>query len=152
SLATAARFTTVELGELERKITEAADKALAVEMQIFATLVGEIVDCAPELRIAAEALEVCDVTAGLGELAVGQDYARPQVDATLAFEIKGGRHPVVEQALKTSAASTAFVANDCNLGEGGRLWLLTGPNMAGKSTFLRQNALIAILAQAGSFV
>src|SRR6202167_482867 len=96
-----------------------------------------------------------DVTCALAALAVERDYARPQVDASLAFAIAGGRHPVVEQALV--AGGGPFVANDCDLsppaGETtGRIWLVTGPNMAGKSTFLRQNALIAILAQMGSFV
>ena len=152
SLASAVRFTTVELGELERKITEAADKALAVELQIFADLVGDVVTRLEELRRAASALAIVDVAASLGELAVEQNYARPQVDASLAFTIKGGRHPVVEQALKNGGNNTAFIANDCDLAPQQRLWLLTGPNMAGKSTFLRQNALIALMAQSGSFV
>lgn len=151
TLATAARFTTVELSELERKITEAADKALAVEMQLFADLVGEVTRRAADLRLTAAALAELDVAAALAELAVEQRYARPVVDASLAFDIKGGRHPVVEQALRTNGGAT-FIANDCDLAPGQRLWLLTGPNMAGKSTFLRQNALIALLAQMGSFV
>jgi DNA mismatch repair protein MutS len=92
----------------------------------------------------------------LAQLAVDRNYCRPQIDASAAFQIVGGRHPVVEQALASSGAS-AFVANDCNLGTpnnttAGKLWLITGPNMAGKSTFLRQNALIAIMAQAGGYV
>ncbi len=149
SLASAVRFTTVELGELERKITEAADKALAVELQIFADLVGEVVQRLDDLRRTAVAIASIDVAAALGELAVEQNYTRPVVDASLAFTIKGGRHPVVEQAL---GKASAFIANDCDLAPQQRLWLLTGPNMAGKSTFLRQNALIAVLAQAGSFV
>jgi DNA mismatch repair protein MutS len=91
-----------------------------------------------------------DVSSSLAELAAEQNYARPKVDHSLAFEIKGGRHPVVEPALKNQGAS--FIANDCDLAPDNRLWLLTGPNMAGKSTFLRQNALIAILAQMGGFV
>jgi DNA mismatch repair protein MutS len=102
-----------------------------------------------DLRRAAGALAALDVAAALGELAAEQNYARPLVDTSLAFAIKGGRHPVVEQALGKSGA---FIANDCDLAPEQRLWLLTGPNMAGKSTFLRQNALIALLAQAGSFV
>ena len=150
SLASSIRFTTVELGELARKITEAADKALAVELELFAGLVTEVLQRLPELRRAAEAMAAIDVAAALAELAVEQNYARPTVDDSFAFEIKGGRHPVVEQALKNQGAS--FIANDCDLAPEQRLWLLTGPNMAGKSTFLRQNALIAILAQMGSFV
>jgi DNA mismatch repair protein MutS len=152
SLASAVRFTTVELGELERKITEAADKALAVELQIFADLTSEVVHRLDDLRRTAGALAALDVAAALGELAVEQNYTRPLVDASLAFAIKGGRHPVVEQSLRKNAGGVSFIANDCDLAPEHRLWLLTGPNMAGKSTFLRQNALIAVLAQAGSFV
>lgn len=152
TLASAARFTTVELSELERKITEAADKALAVEMQIFADLVGEIVGRSEDLRRTAVALAVMDVAAALGELAVEQNYARPVVDHSLSFAIKGGRHPVVEQALRKNGNKSSFIANDCDLAPRQKLWLLTGPNMAGKSTFLRQNALITLLAQCGSFV
>ncbi|MDE2029386.1 MAG: DNA mismatch repair protein MutS [Alphaproteobacteria bacterium] len=151
TLASAARFTTVELSELERKITEAADKALAVELQLFADLVGEVTSRMQDLRAAAQALAALDVAAALAELAVEQNYARPVVDASRAFEIKAGRHPVVEQALKKQGGG-AFIANDCDLADRQRLWLLTGPNMAGKSTFLRQNALVALLAQMGSFV
>ena len=91
-----------------------------------------------------------DVAAALATLAVEQKYARPKIDNSLAFDIKEGRHPVVEAALQKQ--SEAFIPNNCDLGEARRLWLLTGPNMAGKSTFLRQNALITILAQIGSYV
>ena len=150
SLATAARFTTTDLAELERKITEAADKALAVELQFFADLTEEVLKHLPELRATAGALAALDVGAALAELAVEQNYVRPKIDDSLAFDIKGGRHPVVEPSLKNSG--TNFVPNDCDLGPETRLWLLTGPNMAGKSTFLRQNALIVLLAQTGSFV
>jgi DNA mismatch repair protein MutS len=152
SLASAARFTTVELGELERKITEAADKALSVEAQIFSDLVGEVVGRLDDLRRAAVALAALDVASALGELAIERNYARPKVDASLDFAITGGRHPVVEQALGKNGTGASFIANDCDLAPERRLWLLTGPNMAGKSTFLRQNALIAVLAQSGSFV
>ncbi|MDR3449663.1 MAG: DNA mismatch repair protein MutS [Alphaproteobacteria bacterium] len=151
TLATAARFTTVELSEMERKITEAADKALAVEMQLFADLVNEVLRRLADLRGTAQSIAALDVASALAELAVEQNYARPVVDASLAFEIKGGRHPVVEQALKKQAGA-AFIANDCDLARKQHLWLLTGPNMAGKSTFLRQNALIALLAQMGAYV
>lgn len=152
SMASAMRFTTVELGELERKISEAADKALAMELQIFETLVQDVDRHLSGLRTTAEALATLDVTAALAELAQEQNYTRPTIDNTLVFKIRNGRHPVVEQALKQAASPSAFVGNDCDLGASQRLWLLTGPNMAGKSTFLRQNALIAILAQMGSFV
>ncbi len=152
SLASAIRFTTMELSELERKITEAADKALAVELQLFADLVSEVHQRLGALRRTAEAMAALDVATALAELAIEQNYARPSVDASLSFNIKGGRHPVVEQALKEMQSSATFIANDCDLAPDNRLWLLTGPNMAGKSTFLRQNALITLLAQTGSFV
>ncbi|HUY69325.1 MAG TPA: DNA mismatch repair protein MutS [Alphaproteobacteria bacterium] len=150
SLAGAIRFTTVELGELARKLSEAGDKALALEMQLFENLVADAMQHHASLRQTAEAMAALDVVSALAELTVEQDYARPLVDDSLTFEIKGGRHPVVEPALKEQGVS--FIANDCDLVPENRLWLLTGPNMAGKSTFLRQNALIAILAQTGSFV
>ncbi len=151
TLASSTRFTTVELSELERKIAEAAASALAVELQLFADLVQEIVARLPDLRKTAQALASIDVAAGFAELAIEQNYVRPVVDDSLNFKIDGGRHPVVEQALRKNNG-TAFIANDCDLAPAQRLWLLTGPNMAGKSTFLRQNALIALMAQTGSFV
>jgi DNA mismatch repair protein MutS len=161
------RFTTTELGELEAKIANAAERALALELEIFDHLAGNVAAASAAIKDAAEALAAVDVTAGLASLAVERDYVRPQVDDSVAFAIAGGRHPVVEQTLGRDGGP--FVANDCDLtsptpavpsphaGEGrqraaGRIWLVTGPNMAGKSTFLRQNALIAVLAQMGSFV
>jgi len=152
TLASAVRFTTGELAELDANIARARDEALARELEIFASLVERLMARRDAIAAAAGALAEIDVAAGLGELAANDDYARPRIDATLAFDVKGGRHPVVEQALR-AAGSAAFIANDCALGDEHttRLWLVTGPNMAGKSTFLRQNALIAILAQAGSF-
>ena len=207
TMASAMRFTTTELGELEQRIASAAERALKIELSVFDALAARVVAEEPAIRVAARALAEIDVASALAELAAREDYVRPKVDGSLAFRIEGGRHPVVEQALKKSGES--FVANDCDLsaalplplrervaaeqpgegelydlapaenrraprlpplrqvegapspsrGEGGaapsdpgRIWLLTGPNMAGKSTFLRQNALIAILAQAGSFV
>jgi DNA mismatch repair protein MutS len=152
TLASAARFTTVELSELERKITEAADKALAVELQLFAELVKDVSARLPELRQTAQALASLDVAAALAELAVEKNYVRPVVDASMAFKIVGGRHSVVEQAIGRNGAGATFISNDCDLSSDRHLWLLTGPNMAGKSTFLRQNALIALMAQMGSFV
>ena len=151
TMASAMRFTTVELGTLERSIGEAADKALALELGLFADLVGEVTGRAEAISGAVRALAGFDVAASQAELAVERRYCRPKVTGDTGFRIKGGRHPVVEIAL-AEAQGGPFVGNDCDLSEDRRLWLLTGPNMAGKSTFLRQNALIAILAQMGGFV
>ncbi|WP_374830435.1 DNA mismatch repair protein MutS [Paenochrobactrum pullorum] len=156
TMANAMRFTTTELAELETKIANAADRALSIESAIFDNLTAEIVLFADLIRAAAAALSVYDVSVALAVLADEQGYCRPIVDDSLAFNIVGGRHPVVEQALRRQAANP-FVANDCNLSpqnndKHGAIWLLTGPNMGGKSTFLRQNALIAMMAQMGSFV
>jgi DNA mismatch repair protein MutS len=169
TLAGQVRFTTTELGELEAKIANAADRALALELEVFDRLAASVTAASADIKQAAEALALVDVAAGLANLAVERDYVRPQIDDSLAFLITGGRHPVVEQMLGTDGGP--FIANDCDLspptppysppplaGEGregataGRIWLVTGPNMAGKSTFLRQNALIAVLAQMGSYV
>ncbi len=143
------RFTTTELGELEAKIANAAERALALELEIFERLAAMVTAATAAIKLTAEALAVVDVATALAALAVERDYVRPTVDGTLAFVISGGRHPVVEQALSKDGGP--FVANDCDL-SAGLIWLVTGPNMAGKSTFLRQNALIAVLAQMGSFV
>ena len=156
TLANAVRFTTTELADLEAKIASAAGKALAIEQDIFAHLEREVLAASDMIKNASHALAVLDVSIALALLAEEQNYCRPVIDESLAFHVEGGRHPVVEQALMSDGAD-AFVANDCNLspqnGEtNGKIWLMTGPNMAGKSTFLRQNALIAILAQMGSFV
>jgi DNA mismatch repair protein MutS len=155
TLAGQVRFTTTELGELESKVASAADRALGLELEIFDRLAGLVIAAGEDIKRCAEALATLDVAASLAQLAAERDYARPRIDTSLAFAIEGGRHPVVEQAL--SRDGTPFVANDCDLSapansEAGGIWLMTGPNMAGKSTFLRQNALIAILAQMGSFV
>jgi len=150
TMASSLRFATTELGELESKTASAAEKALALEFKHFEILVGEAMARGEMIRRAAAALAFLDVAAAQGAIAAEQNYCRPRIEDGLAFAIEGGRHPVVEAALKSHARE--FVANDCDLKPGQRLWLLTGPNMAGKSTFLRQNALIAILAQMGSFV
>ena len=166
TLAGQVRFITTELGELEAKIANAADRALALELEIFDRLAAAVGAASVAIQQAADALAIADVASALASLAVERDYVRPDVDDSLAFAIAAGRHPVVEQALASDGGP--FVANDCDLSspppphppplaeEGkqgaGRIWLMTGPNMAGKSTFLRQNALIAVLAQMGSFV
>ena len=151
TMANAMRFTTVELSALQDKINRAADRALAIELNLFADLVGEVLARAEEIVRAARALAAIDVASALAEVATTRNYCRPVVDVSLAFAVTGGRHPVVEAAL-AAAEGGAFVANDCALADAARLWLVTGPNMAGKSTFLRQNALIAALAQIGAFV
>jgi DNA mismatch repair protein MutS len=155
TMAGAVRFSTAELADLESKIAGAADRALAIELTVFDDLAGAVAAAAGVIKAIADALAVLDVAASLAVLAEAEGYVRPVVEESLAFAIDGGRHPVVEQALR--AEGQPFVANDCALGpeggaEAGRIWLVTGPNMAGKSTFLRQNALIAILAQTGAYV
>jgi DNA mismatch repair protein MutS len=155
TLAGQVRFTTTELGELEAKIASAAERALGLELEIFERLASCVIAQSANIKDCAEALSRLDVASALAQLATERNYARPHVDDSHVFVVEGGRHPVVEQAL--SRDGTPFVANDCDLSPpqntgAGRIWLITGPNMAGKSTFLRQNALITILAQMGSFV
>ena len=154
TLAGQVRFTTTELGELEAKIANAADRALNLELEVFERLAASVIAASAEIKAAAEALALLDVASALAVLAAERSYVRPEIDRSLDFIIEGGRHAVVEQAI-----SDPFIANDCDLsppspqaGQAGRIWLLTGPNMAGKSTFLRQNALIVVLAQMGGFV
>ena len=146
------RFTTVELSELETRILNARDRALELERAVFDRLLRAVLDQSARIGQAARALAEIDVAAGFADLAAGEGWTRPLVDDSRAFVIEGGRHPVVERALKRKGEP--FVANDCALTDGRTpaIWLLTGPNMAGKSTFLRQNALMAVLAQAGAFV
>ena len=159
TLAGQTRFTTAELGEIEARIANAGDRALGLELEIFERLSAMAAEASDDLRAAAHAFARLDVATALAKLAVDDNYVRPEVDASLGFSIEGGRHPVVEQALKRDGHP--FIANNCDLsppqaGAGkagaGQIWLITGPNMAGKSTFLRQNALIALMAQTGCFV
>ncbi len=157
TMANAVRYTTVELNDLEAEISRSGERALALEMEIYGALCGQIQESGAAIDATASALAVLDVAASTAELAINQTFVRPIIDDSEAFSIEGGRHPVVERAIGRSGEGT-FVANDCRLEAadagkpGERLWLLTGPNMAGKSTFLRQNALIAVLAQAGLYV
>ncbi len=149
--ANAVRFTTVDLSEIETRILNAGSRALEIEKRLYTTLRQAILDHASPLGQLAQALAELDLATALADLAQTENWCRPRVDDSRAFAITGGRHPVVEQALRTSGDS--FVANDCDLsGDPAAIWLLTGPNMAGKSTFLRQNALISLLAQMGSYV
>jgi DNA mismatch repair protein MutS len=155
TLAGQVRFTTSELGEIEAKIANAGDRALGLELEIFDRLSAMALAASDDLRAAAHAFAMLDVATALAKLAVDDNYVRPEVDQSLSFAVEGGRHPVVEQSLKRDGQP--FIANSCDLSPGpsqnnGQLWLITGPNMAGKSTFLRQNALIALLAQIGAFV
>ncbi len=152
TMADAMRFSTRELVELEAKISSAADCALAREAAIFDALVAEVCAKAEELQRLAEAFARLDLYSALAEVAEKRGWTRPIVDASLDFDIVGGRHPVVEASLQSQGQ--AFAANDCDLGgsDGGRIAVVTGPNMAGKSTYLRQNALIVLLAQMGSYV
>jgi DNA mismatch repair protein MutS len=153
TIGSAVRFSTDELATLASRIAQAAEQALAIERELFDKMCANVIEQAPELNAIANALAVIDVASALGELAASARHTRPLMDESVDFHIERGRHPVVEAALAGQHAHP-FVPNDCDLSVGGvgRLWLVTGPNMAGKSTFLRQNALIAIMAQAGLFV
>ncbi|MGO4914599.1 DNA mismatch repair protein MutS [Pseudogemmobacter sp. W21_MBD1_M6] len=152
--ANAVRFTTVPLSEMETKILNAGNRALEIEKRLYIGLKQKILDHAAPINAAAQALAEIDLSASLADLATGESWVAPTVDRSRAFDIQNGRHPVVERALRKQSGAP-FVPNDCMLSkgaDGAAIWLLTGPNMAGKSTFLRQNAVIAILAQMGSFV
>ena len=151
TMAQASRYTTTELVELAGRIIGAADQAAGLELRLFEELVADAVERGPAIALAQSALAILDATAALAQIAEEGRWVRPHLDDGQDFVIEGGRHPVVEAAL-AAAQSQGFVANDCDLNPSQRLWLLTGPNMAGKSTFLRQNALIAVLAQMGSYV
>ncbi|MCX8505435.1 MAG: DNA mismatch repair protein MutS, partial [Alphaproteobacteria bacterium] len=149
ALVGAVRYSNPALVELERGISGAADKALALELSLFDNLVTEIKAHSESLVQMARQLALVDCLVGLADLAVSAHYTRPILRDDRVFKIAGGRHPVVEQNLPEIGN---FIANQCDLSSDSAIWLVSGPNMAGKSTFLRQNALIAILAQMGSFV
>jgi DNA mismatch repair protein MutS len=151
----AMRFSTQELGSLEAKIASAADRAIAIELALFEDLRALVLQHQTAIQKAAHALAVLDVSSALAELADKRSWVRPQINDSLDFAIQAGRHPVVEEAVRREGIS--FIANNADLSApeaqiSGRILLVTGPNMAGKSTFLRQNAVIAILAQMGAFV
>ena len=151
SMLNAARYTTPDLSEMEQKIQQSSEQALTLELHLYEKLVAQILENTNALVALADLLSILDVTTSLAQIADEQDFAKPVVDDSLTFDIKGGAHPVVAAVLQRDNEKE-FIRNDCDLNPVNRLWLMTGPNMAGKSTFLRQNALIAILAQMGSFV
>ena len=157
TLANSVRFSTAELAELAGQISRAGEKATGLEQEIFNALCGEVLAEADAISRAAEALAELDVALALAELACDMNWVRPEIHDDHRFFVEGGRHPVVEASL-SGQGDSPFIANDCHIhaddkqGDTGRLLLLTGPNMAGKSNYLRQNALIAVLAQSGCYV
>ncbi|MEA3053784.1 MAG: mismatch repair protein MutS [Sphingomonadales bacterium] len=150
TLAGVVRFNAPDLHEQALRVDQAGAHALAAEAAHLEELTQAALARAEPVAAAADALARLDVAAALAERAAEGGWSRPRFAGHNCFEVEGGRHPVVEDSLRASGAR--FVANDCGLSEDERLWLVTGPNMGGKSTFLRQNALIAVLAQAGSYV
>jgi len=150
TMSSGVRFTTPDLSSLERDIAISADKSQAIEEEYYAEFSKTVIQLANDISRVARGLAMMDVAISMAMLAVDKSYTRPQIDNSDAFDIQGGRHPVVEKALAKKFEQ--FAPNHCNLAGSEKLWLLTGPNMAGKSTFLRQNALITIMAQAGFYV
>lgn len=150
TLANSVRYTTIELRDLEKDLLNLSDNILKIELELYNQLVNKIIEKSNELNLFAHSVAIIDVATSLAILALENNYSRPVIDNGYSFNIIEGRHPVIETVLKKQKQE--FMANDCSLSETKNLWLLTGPNMAGKSTFLRQNALIAILGQIGSFV
>jgi DNA mismatch repair protein MutS len=150
TMAGAVRFNSPELHEEALRITQAGGHALAAEAAHLEKLIALILNRRDPIAASADALARIDVSAALAERAAESNWCRPSFVGHPCLEIQGGRHPVVESALAKSG--DRFIANDCKLSPEKRLWLVSGPNMGGKSTFLRQNALIVLLAQAGSYV
>jgi len=151
TLAQAERFVTRELKEMEAKILGAEEKAVARELELFGQLKEKVLERTPVLQKTAAAVGALDALAGLAGTARRWNYVRPKLRKDGEIRIREGRHPVVEQIL--AGGAEPFVPNDLRLGgEAGTLTVLTGPNMAGKSTYLRQAALICLLSQVGSFV
>ena len=150
TMAGAVRFNSPELHEEALRIIQAGDHALAAEAAHLEELISHVMARREQISASADALARIDVAAGLAERAATGNWCRPVFAEMPVLEIVGGRHPVVESAL--AKLGERFISNDCNLDDANRLWLVSGPNMGGKSTFLRQNALIVLLAQAGSYV
>jgi len=152
TLGSCLRYTSPELKELEHKIINSKGYAIDLEVQIFEEILEKIKENTDAIALAANAMAKLDVFLSFAQLAEENNYSRPVLNDSVDFEIEEGRHPVVEKNLSKKDSSGAFIANDCNLSDNQKMWLITGPNMAGKSTFLRQNAIIAIMAQIGSYV
>ncbi len=153
TLVNCVRFSTQELTEIEQKILLANDKYVSLELSLFKELCDDILMAHDDIEKFSESISQIDVFTNLATIALENNYTKPIIDDSLAFEIIDGRHPVVEANIKKQAST--FIPNDCileNKDDQSKLWILTGPNMAGKSTFLRQNAIIIIMAQIGSFV
>jgi DNA mismatch repair protein MutS len=151
TLASSVRYSTPDLAELERKITTAAQQVMDLELQLFNDLVQDIHLVADDILRCCRALAALDVSSALAELAHIQGYCCPTLDESLALQVIGGFHPIIAAMLKDKGENT-FIANGCQMDDLSKMFLITGPNMAGKSTYLRQNALIIILAQMGSYV
>ena len=145
-----ARYTTAELQKLESDLVNAKSLVISLEKELYADICQQVIKKAPYLRTLANALSGLDVFCNFAYIAEEYNYVKPEFTNDLSFDIVKGRHPVIEEALLRESKN--FVNNDCHLSESERIWLITGPNMAGKSTFLRQNAIITIIAQIGSFV
>ena len=150
TLANSIRYTTLELKELEKELAHLSSNIISIEIELYNKLVSDILDKSQEISLFSRSIAVIDVATSLASLAIQNNYCRPVIDNSERFSITDGRHPVIERSLVKEKQE--FIVNDCSLESGKNLWLITGPNMAGKSTFLRQNALIAIMGQIGSFV
>ena len=149
-LASSTRFRTAELDGLAGQLGEAASRFAAAEQAVFTDLSNAVLGVRETLTRVAHAAAALDLVAGLAQAAAEGMWTQPELADDATLDIEGGRHPVAERLLEAQGRS--FVPNDCRMAEGNSLWLLTGPNMAGKSTFLRQIALIVLMAQLGSFV
>ena len=147
TLKNAERYITEELKEYEDKVLSAREKSLAREKALYQSVIDQLQPALSSLRLMAQALATLDVLANLAERASSLDFVKPELSSAPGIEIKGGRHPVVE-----ANQSAPFIANDLVFDELTKMHVITGPNMGGKSTFMRQNALIALLAHTGSFV
>ena len=144
------RFTTVELNDVENQILNSFDKAVKIELDIFNDFVNQILQKGEEILKIVFSISELDISIMVASQSISRNYTCPNICEEKRLEIIGGRHPVVEEQMKLSEKS--FIFNDCTLNKKDLIWLITGPNMAGKSTYLRQNALIVIMAQAGLFV